>query len=204
MSRIFTLLWNRSLELSHLIQLKLDTHEVTASRPTAQRPWHPPFCLLSLWIWLLRTSCKCKHPVFVFWWLTYFTERNVLKVHLCYVLSHSVVSDSLQPDGHGLQPTRLLCPWDSLGKNTGVGCRTLLQGSFPTQGSNLGLPHCRWIFYYLSYQGSPTCVITWWFLPFNLILINALILIYSSSSNPEILLLGTCSKKIFINKAKDT
>jgi len=39
---------------------------------------------------------------------------------------------------HGLQPTRLLCPWDSPGKNTGVGCHTLLQGIFLTQGSN---PH---------------------------------------------------------------
>ena len=34
---------------------------------------------------------------------------------------------------HGLQPTRLLCPCDSPGKNTGVGCRALLQGVFPTQ-----------------------------------------------------------------------
>ena len=40
---------------------------------------------------------------------------------------------------HGLQPTRLLCSWDSLGRNTGVGCRALLQGIFPTQGSNLPL-----------------------------------------------------------------
>ena len=41
-----------------------------------------------------------------------------------HVLSHSVVSDSLRP--WGLQPTRLLCPWDSPGKNTGVGCHVLL------------------------------------------------------------------------------
>jgi len=33
-------------------------------------------------------------------------------------------------------PTRLLCPWDSPGKNTGVGCHALLQWIFPTQGSN--------------------------------------------------------------------
>ena len=44
---------------------------------------------------------------------------------------------------------------DSPGKNTGVGCHTLLQGIFPSQGSNPGLPHCRWIFYHLSHQGSP-------------------------------------------------
>ena len=49
---------------------------------------------------------------------------------------------------------------DSLGKNTGVGCYTFLQGTFPTQGSNPGLPHCRQILYYLSHQGSPyNCII---------------------------------------------
>ena len=41
----------------------------------------------------------------------------------------------------GLQPTRLLCSWDSPGKNPAVGCHTLLQGIFPTQGLNLNLPH---------------------------------------------------------------
>ena len=46
-------------------------------------------------------------------------------------------------------------PWNSLGQNTGVGSRSLLQGIFPTQGSNLGLLHCRWILYQLSHQGSP-------------------------------------------------
>ena len=41
---------------------------------------------------------------------------------------------------------RLLCAWDSPGKNTGVGCHFLLQGIFPTQGSNPSFPHCRQIF----------------------------------------------------------
>ena len=62
--------------------------------------------------------------------------------------SHSVVSDSLQP--HGLYSL-----WDSPGQNTEVvGCLSLLQGIFPTQGSNPGLPHCRQILYQLSHQGS--------------------------------------------------
>ena len=50
---------------------------------------------------------------------------------------------------------RLLFPWDCPGKNTGVGCHFLLQGIFPTQGSNPGLPHCRQTLYPLSHQGSP-------------------------------------------------
>ena len=66
--------------------------------------------------------------------------------------SRSVVSDSLRP--HGLQPTRLLHPWDSPGKSTGVGCHFLLQGIFPTQGSNPGLLHCRQTLYHLSHQGN--------------------------------------------------
>ena len=51
----------------------------------------------------------------------------------------------------GLQPARLLCPWDFPGKNTGVGCHFLLQGIFPTQELNLGLLHCRQITYQQSY-----------------------------------------------------
>ena len=43
---------------------------------------------------------------------------------------------------------------DSLSKNTGVGCHALLQGIIPTQGSNPDLPHCKWILYCLSHQGS--------------------------------------------------
>ena len=66
------------------------------------------------------------------------------------VPSHSVVSDSLQP--HRLQPIRLLCPWDSPDKNIEVGCHSILQGIFPTQGSNPGLPHCRQVLYCLSHQ----------------------------------------------------
>ena len=46
-------------------------------------------------------------------------------------------------------------PWNFPGKNTGVGTHSLLQGIFPTQGSNLGLLHCRQIPYHLSPQGSP-------------------------------------------------
>ena len=62
----------------------------------------------------------------------------------------SVVSDSVRPQRR--QPTRFLCPWDSPGKNTGVGCHYLLQGIFLIQGSDLGLLHPRQILYHLSHQ----------------------------------------------------
>ena len=87
--------------------------------------------------------------------------------------SRSIVSDSSWP--HGLQPTRLLCPWDFPGKSIGVGCHcllrhglyspwnfpgqntgvgslSLLQGIFPTQGSNPGFLLCRRILYQLSHK----------------------------------------------------
>ena len=79
--------------------------------------------------------------------------------------SHSVVSDSLQPHG-------LYSPWNSPGKNAGVGNLSLLQGIFPTQGSNPGLPHCRQILYQLSHKGSPRILKWAAYLFFNWRIIN--------------------------------
>ena len=56
-------------------------------------------------------------------------------------------------------PTRLLCPWNSPGKNTGVYCHSLLQKNFPSQGSNPGLPRHRQILYCLSY--GEACIHNW-------------------------------------------
>ena len=70
---------------------------------------------------------------------------------LTYMLSesesHSVKFNSLQTHG--------LSPWNSPGKNTGVGSLSLFQSIFPTQGSNPGLPHCRQILYQLSHKRNP-------------------------------------------------
>ena len=53
-----------------------------------------------------------------------------------------------------LQPYGLYSPWNSPGQNTGVSSLSLLQGIFPTQGSNPGLPHCTQSLYQLNYKGS--------------------------------------------------
>ena len=66
-------------------------------------------------------------------------------MYVCYSLSH--VGLFVTPRTVVRQA---LCAWYSPGKNTGVGCHSLLQGIFSTQGSNLSLPHCRQIFYHLS------------------------------------------------------
>ena len=73
--------------------------------------------------------------------------------------SHSVMSDSLRP--HGLSS-----PWNSPDQNTGVGCLSLLQGIFPTQGLNPGLPHCQQILYQLSCKESPW-ILEWVAYPFS-------------------------------------
>ena len=57
-------------------------------------------------------------------------------------------------------------PRNYLGQNSGVGSLSLLQGIVPTQGLNLGLPHCRWILYHLSHQGSPR-ILKWVAYPFS-------------------------------------
>ena len=63
-------------------------------------------------------------------------------------------------------PPRSSVHGDSPGKNTGVGFHALLQGILPTQGSNPGLLHCRWILYYQSHQGSPR-ILEWVAYPFS-------------------------------------
>ena len=69
------------------------------------------------------------------------------------------MSDSLRAHG-------LYSPWNSPGQNTEVGSLFLLQGIFPTQGSNPGLPHCRRILYQLSHKGIPR-ILEWVAYPFS-------------------------------------
>ena len=83
----------------------------------------------------------------IFQKLRYYKEK-IIDCWFYWSENHSVVSNSLRPPG-------LYSPWNSPGQNTGVGSLSLLQGIFPTQGSNPGLLHCRWILYQLSHKGSP-------------------------------------------------
>ena len=80
------------------------------------------------------------------------------------LLADSLMSETLGLDS--LQPHRLYSLWNSPGQNTGVGRLSLLQGIFPTQGSNPGLPHCKKILYQLSHQGSLT-ILEWVAYPFS-------------------------------------
>ena len=109
----------------------------------------------------LMRSFVPKDEIFYMQLLTCLWGNLVFRSNVCHsrylpsfywlflVLSRSVVSDSLWLPG--LQPVRLLCPWGFFRPEYGVGSLSLLQGIFPTQGSNPGLPHCRWILYQLSH-----------------------------------------------------
>ena len=72
----------------------------------------------------------------------------------------SVMSDSLQP--HGVKPARLLCPWDFPGKNTGICCHFLLQGTFLTQGLNTHLLHWQVDFLPLVSPGMLRVIMLLW------------------------------------------
>ena len=81
----------------------------------------------------LKEANSCSNKM-----ISWQTEaRECVCVCVCVCVC-SVVSNSLRP--HGLQPTRLLCPWNFPGKNTGVGCHFLLQGIFLTQRSSFASP----------------------------------------------------------------
>ena len=82
--------------------------------------------------------------------------------HLWNILDserHSVVSDSLRLNGQH-------SPWNAPDQNTRVGSLSLLQWIFPTQGSNPGFTHCRWILHQLSHKGSPI-ILEWVDFPFS-------------------------------------
>ena len=84
-----------------------------------------------------------------------FTQNSETKANVLFSESESrsVVSNSLRSHG-------LYSPWNSPGQNTGVSSHYLLQGIFPTQGSNPGLLHCRRILYQLS-LGKPPRILEW-------------------------------------------
>ena len=120
------LCWVKGARKERLHRVWVHSHEISAKGKSMETESRSVFA--QRWEWAM-----IAHGYSISIWSTE-SER----------VSGSVVSDSLQP--HGLQPARLLCPWDFPGKNTGVGCHSFLQGIFPTQGSNPGLLRCRYIF----------------------------------------------------------
>ena len=94
----------------------------------------------------LCETCSCTSVTCMWMFRSEIKHRRIFKTKVSQ--SCSVMSDSLQP--HGLSS-----PWNSPGQNTGVWSLSLLQGIFPTQGLNPGLPHCQRVLYQLSHKESP-------------------------------------------------
>ena len=124
---------------------------------------HPMFLASHVWVWgegrgkqgvgyvilLSREFRNTPKPA---------PNSDCSQTHETKSLSRLAVSDSLWL--HGLWPTKLICPLNSPGKNTGVGSHSHLQGMFLIQGLGPSLPCCRQILYHLSHKGSPPN--PWW------------------------------------------
>ena len=154
LSRFFFFFFN---EYKHFYQGKPPTE--TQGCPRHQRAWGR-LLLIRMWaqvvtqffsLQLLLRICdnrreqwyKTQGDALSHWWLN---PRCSFLIWKRKCVSRLIVSTFCDP--------MRLCPWDSPGKNTGVGCRSRLQGIFPTPESNPGLLHCRKILYRLSRQGS--------------------------------------------------
>ena len=103
--------------------------------------------------------------------VTLWTKRNNLLLYCSFMSPNtnaqafcvSLVIQSCPTlcDHMDCSPTRLLCAWDSPGKNSGVACHSLLQGTFQTQGLNSGLLHCRQIVLPSEPPGKPLRLFTY-------------------------------------------
>ena len=102
----------------------------------------------------MNRKTKCILPILQTKEYCLATKRNPVLTHaVCVCLVAQSYPTSCDP--MDCSPPGSSVHGDPPGKNTGVGCHALFQGIFPNQGSKLGLPHCRWILYHLSHQGSP-------------------------------------------------
>ena len=107
--------------------------------------------LAGLWnfLWhLIQNVPRSKLSKYI--WVAWKNILETILKHTSKSVSCSFMSNSLGL--HGLEPSRLLCPWNSPSKNIGMGSHFLLQGIFLTWGSNPGLPHCKQILYRMSHK----------------------------------------------------
>ena len=99
-----------------------------------------------------KTDCKQWHRIIASTTILYIMSPLCMKVEVLVTQSCPTLSD----------PTRLTCPWNFPGKYTRVGCHSLLQGVFLTQGSKLGLLNCWEILHRLSLNPNPWYLWMWY------------------------------------------
>ena len=133
-----------------------ENSSVSTFFPTFEKP--PVF------IYIIQTLFKLEYSCFTL--LCHFLLYSKVNEPCCCCLVTSVVCNACKMclvtsvvcnsvQSYGPQPARLLCPWDPLGKSTGVSCHVLLQGIFLTQGLNPGLLYCRQILYHRAPRKAP-------------------------------------------------
>ena len=109
-----------------------------------QTQWNPSFCEKFFQLNIIGAWWPCLQVILFLKTLGDKLPRKSIGTLFAWKWK-SVTSDSLWPHG-------LYSPWNSPGQKTGVGSLSLLQGIFPTQGSDWGILHCRQILYQLSYR----------------------------------------------------
>ena len=127
------------------------------------------YAINCLQVSLLRAGTALYSLLVYFTWVIFLffffsCAHFIRRAYLCVCLvtqSYLTLGDPMDcsPPGSSVRG-------DSPGKNTGVGCHALLQGIFPTQGSNPSLPYCRWILYQLSHKESQR-ILEWVAYPFS-------------------------------------
>ena len=118
-------------------------------------------CVSGIWVWEINGATlgfsAIKNPCFSAWGTGLIHGwRTKIRVYVCVCVCVCAQSCPTILWPHGLEPVRLLCPWDAPGTNSGLGCHARLQGIFPTQGSKLHLLHwqadsffvCLFVFYH--------------------------------------------------------
>ena len=146
---LFTsLFFLKQMECSHPTRVL----EITLSRANSNCYSRVRFQRISAWfIWAFGHR-KEKLRTKLLWTNTMVKVKLLSHVRLCDPMDCNISASSLR----GFP-----------GKSSRVGCHFLLQGIFPTQGSNPSLPHCRQVLYRLSHQGSPSQLLKWVAYPFS-------------------------------------
>ena len=102
--------------------------------------------------------CSARLLNFIFKRNGIYKQKTMIKIYEGHIILAAIEKREVRENclvvSNSLRPNGLYSPWNSPGQNTAVGSLSLLQGIFPTQGLNPGLPHCRQILYQLSHKES--------------------------------------------------
>ena len=105
------------------------------------------------WLSILNIAVLISVSLTIVFLLQDYTIYTVTSAFPMIILFYSLFIYSQNKNAYST-PSGSFCPWNSQGRNTGMGSHSLLQGIIRTQGLNSDLLHCRWIFYHMSHKGN--------------------------------------------------